>query len=249
MRCAARGSPRLVVSVLSAFASLLLLLLLPLAAAPARAFGGGDFVPTARRAQFHGRRTAWHDLLGRHCPRFGAATSAALPLERPESWSEGDTYKLSLSFAHDRLATPWLAVIGPGLDHLPLVDVELTHSAGELRSVKARLYELEDSFPALARHPEVAAHFRNATHWPKHLLVTYRWKEVLEVDALGGAFTLLGVGAMLAAVVMGTVLLEARHQVVRLAEVVSAPGGAEAQSASSTGPRAAAAQAGVRKAD
>ena len=66
MRCAARGSPRLVVSVLSAFASLLLLLLLPLAAAPARAFGGGDFVPTARRAQFHGRRTAWHDLLGRY---------------------------------------------------------------------------------------------------------------------------------------------------------------------------------------
>lgn len=195
-------------------------------------------------ASLAGRRAAY-----RHCPRFGAATSAALPLERPESWSEGDTYKLSLSFAHDRLATPWLAVIGPGLDHLPLVDVELTHSAGELRSVKARLYELEDSFPALARHPEVAAHFRNATHWPKHLLVTYRWKEVLEVDALGGAFTLLGVGAMLAAVVMGTVLLEARHQVVRLAEVVSAPGGAEAQSASSTGPRAAAAQAGVRKAD
>lgn len=56
----------------------------------------GEFVPTARRAQFHGVRiamprmesslyvtiapvpqmmlqvrTTWHDLLGRHCPRFG----------------------------------------------------------------------------------------------------------------------------------------------------------------------------------
>lgn len=62
-------------------------------------FHEDDFVPTSRRAQFHGvriltctelqqhgllqkgmteinvctlqSRTHWHDLLGRHCPRFG----------------------------------------------------------------------------------------------------------------------------------------------------------------------------------
>ena len=60
----------------------------------ASSFREGEFVPTARRAQFHGvrlclslsglescrfaastvalqARTTWHDLLGRHCPRFG----------------------------------------------------------------------------------------------------------------------------------------------------------------------------------
>lgn len=47
-------------------------------------FHPGDFVQTSRRAQFHGQRTHWHDLLGRHCPKFGQYNVVAIPLPKPK---------------------------------------------------------------------------------------------------------------------------------------------------------------------
>lgn len=46
-------------------------------------FHPGDFVQTSRRGQFHGQRTHWHDLLGRHCPKFGEYNVIALPIPKP----------------------------------------------------------------------------------------------------------------------------------------------------------------------
>ncbi len=96
--------------------SLLLLGLLVLLSGAAANFHEGDFIPSARRAQFGGvcqcqqvhvpsesqwktdaatydhfgavlpdtlmlmqSRTHWHDLLGRHCPRFGEDHVVGLP--------------------------------------------------------------------------------------------------------------------------------------------------------------------------
>jgi hypothetical protein len=35
----------------------------------------------------------------------------------------------------------------------------------------------------------------NETHWPKHVLVHYRWSEVAEVDSAAGLYVLFGLGA------------------------------------------------------
>jgi hypothetical protein len=35
--------------------------------------------------------------------------------------------------------------------------------------------------------------FRNATHWPKHLLVQNSWQEEQEVDALGGLYVVFAI--------------------------------------------------------
>ena len=43
-------------------------------------------------------RTEWHDLLGRHCPRFAWDSVAVLPLPEPTEWHVEDEYKLMLSF-------------------------------------------------------------------------------------------------------------------------------------------------------
>lgn len=125
----------------------------------------GDFVPTARRGQFHGvracaarsapvltrlapqSRTQWHDLLGRHCPKFGHTKTVrcwrlprrpqqaadfgtlrpqvAVPLPRPVAFSPGDEYKLALAFDGDRFLTPWLPVLGKRAPEVPLLQVEL----------------------------------------------------------------------------------------------------------------------------
>jgi len=132
----------------------------------------GDFVPTARRAQFHGvraavvvvvaptarplsaacglqSRTQWHDLLGRHCPKFGhsktvrprrqrrrppalltAHAQVAVPLSRPVGFAAGDEYKLALAFDGDRFLTQWLPVLGKRAPEVPLLQVELVRLAG-----------------------------------------------------------------------------------------------------------------------
>jgi hypothetical protein len=37
--------------------------------------------------------------------------------------------------------------------------------------------------------------FRNDTHWPKHVLVHYRWVEVADVDSVAGLYALFVIGA------------------------------------------------------
>ncbi|KAK9826297.1 hypothetical protein WJX74_006548 [Apatococcus lobatus] len=67
--------------------------------AACRKYSEGDFVPAARRGQFHQTRTQWHDLLGRHCPRLGWDQLVAVPIPQPKAFLDTkDTYKISFAF-------------------------------------------------------------------------------------------------------------------------------------------------------
>ena len=104
---AASATRRLLVNAASVVLALALC-----APSPARAdFHRGDLVPTSRRAQFHGERTAWHDLLATHCPTFDRDGVVAVPLPRPTNLSDDDAYKIRLSFDSDRHHTDWMTVI------------------------------------------------------------------------------------------------------------------------------------------
>ncbi|KAF5843216.1 hypothetical protein DUNSADRAFT_892 [Dunaliella salina] len=64
-----------------------------------QAFRDGDFIQSARKSQFHGQRTHWHDLLGHHCPRYGHQRLVAMPLQKPiANFTGDDDYKIQLSF-------------------------------------------------------------------------------------------------------------------------------------------------------
>ena len=45
----------------------------------------------------------------------------------------------------------------------------------------------------LYQHHQLMDEFRNATHWPKHLLVQYSWQVEQEVDALGGLYVVFAI--------------------------------------------------------
>ena len=44
-------------------------------------------------------------------------------------------------------------------------------------------------------HAPRAQEFRNSSHWPKHVLVHYSWREVSEVDSVAGLYVLFLAGA------------------------------------------------------
>ena len=191
----------------------------------------GDLVPTARRAQFHGQRTHWHDLTARHCPKFGEDHAVAVPIPKPTSWREDDEYKISLSFegdrhhrvapghvqVHPRGARRPVANAGRGkrtsrfdkdnkrgdeeLGVVPMLDIEITHGRGEIRAVKADTVAVGRKY--LKTHRSLVEEFHNHTLWPKHLLVRYRWTEKTDVDAKFGSTVLLG---MCAAVGVGCLI-------------------------------------------
>ena len=94
-----------------AAASLLLLTLGCFFAHARGDFRRGDLIASSRRAQFHGQRTQWHDLLARHCPSFGVDRVVAIALPKPLELKEEDDYKLALAFDHDRHLTGWLTLI------------------------------------------------------------------------------------------------------------------------------------------
>ena len=213
-------------------ACLLATLMAAVGVAPSAAdYHHGDLVPTARRAQFHGQRTHWHDLTARHVPKFGEDHAVAVPIPKPSAWKEDDEYKIALSFEGDRHLTGWLLVMsrsireaheeavanaGRGkrksrfdnaddkdenLGIVPMLDVEITHGRGEIRAVKADTVAVGRKY--LKTHKSLVQEFHNHTVWPKHLLVRYRWLEQTEVDAKFSSAVLLG---MCAAVGVGCLI-------------------------------------------
>ena len=99
-----------------------------LAASVPSEFRTGEFVPTARRVQYHGMRSRWVDLASKHCPRFGSDGLLAIPLPAPiipstkkqRKHHDGidspplpllhGTYKVQFAFDGERVLTPWLTV-------------------------------------------------------------------------------------------------------------------------------------------
>lgn len=104
------------------------------------AFEIADYVPAARRSQYSGVRTVWHDLLSRHCPRFGEHKVAALPLPEPKGFTpEAESYKIQLSFDGDRHLTAWIRLIGKGPPEVPYLHISLNRRGPALIGVKAQV--------------------------------------------------------------------------------------------------------------
>ena len=106
-------------------------------------FHRGDLIASSRRAQFHGQRTQWHDLLARHCPSFGVDRVVAVALPRPLELKEQDDYKLALAFDHDRHLTGWLTLIDARTraereEHLRLVAERQRAHARHTRSKRSK---------------------------------------------------------------------------------------------------------------
>lgn len=117
----------------------------------------------------------------------------ALQLPLPIGFASTDEYKMQLSFDGEQHITPWLQLIGRGAPSAPYVEVNLVRSGDALRSVTAAVYAIapEDQ----ADHRMLVEEFRNASHWPKHLLVSYSWTSRHEVDAQRGLLVLFVAGA------------------------------------------------------
>ncbi|CAI7836434.1 unnamed protein product [Closterium sp. NIES-53] len=177
-------------------------------------------------------RTHWHDAIGRHCPRFGINREVALPIPRPVGFEMAEhSYKMSLSVGNEKFVTPWLLVIGRKSQNVPLIEVTLTHFAGDLRGVQAKVHNLPHEY--LERHRQLALEFRNESHWPKHVLMRYTWNEYAEVDVTAGLLVLFASTFILTTFLAVYILQSSKDKLAKfmneqMAESAAAvPGGGE----------------------
>lgn len=186
----------------------LVFLLLAILAISCHAFKEGEYISTSRKAQFPDAtgsniRSQWHDLLGSYCPRFGYNRLVAIPIPAPHA-SDLSTglkeYKLQLSFDGDRYVTQWIKIMGPGAPSFPSVIVSLRKAGEDLLGVSSHVIETPVHY--LHSHSRLVDEFKNASHWPKHLLVHYHWKSEHEADLDTGLLAVMIVSLLVLMVVL-----------------------------------------------
>ncbi|KAJ6395227.1 hypothetical protein OIU77_020484 [Salix suchowensis] len=177
------------------------------------AYRPGDIVPMSKKGQYHSSRTAWHDMIGKHCPIFAVNREVLIPIAKPTGYTGTDPYKLSFQVGKEKLLIPWLFVINRKSSEVPMIDVHLRYSGSDLHGVTAKVIDMPHHY--VETHPEIRQQFWDPQHWPKHILIRYTWKEQSEIDVSSGFYVLFGSGLMLSFILSIYILQSSRDKLAR----------------------------------
>ncbi|XP_010553201.1 PREDICTED: uncharacterized protein LOC104823356 [Tarenaya hassleriana] len=177
------------------------------------AYRPGDIVPMSKMGQYHSSRTTWHDVIGKHCPIFAVNREVLIPIAKPVGYTGADPYKISFQVGREKFFIPWLFVINRKSSEVPMIDVHLRYSGGDLLGVTAKVIDMPHSY--LEIHPEIRKLFWDPQHWPKHVLVRYTWEEQSEIDISSGFYVLFGSALAMSFMLSIYVLQSSREKLAR----------------------------------
>ncbi|KAE8694927.1 putative NT domain of poly(A) polymerase and terminal uridylyl transferase-containing protein [Hibiscus syriacus] len=187
-----------------------LLLWLPLISV---AYRPGDIVPMSKMGQYHSSRTVWHDVIGKHCPIFDVNREVLIPIAKPTGYTGADPYKISFQVGKEKFLVPWLFLINRKSSEVPMIDMHLRYSGGDLHGVTAKIVDMPYHYVEI--HPNIRKQFWDPQHWPKHVLVRYTWEEQSEIDVTSGFYVLFGSGLMLSFILSIYILQSSRDKLAK----------------------------------
>ncbi|KAE8718269.1 putative NT domain of poly(A) polymerase and terminal uridylyl transferase-containing protein [Hibiscus syriacus] len=156
------------------------------------AYRPGDIVPMSKMGQYHSSRTVWHDVIGKHCSIFAVNREVLIPIAKPTGYTGADPYKISFQVGKEKFLVPWLLLINRKSSEVPMIDMHLRYSGGDLHGVTAKIVDMPHHYVEI--HPNIRKQFWDPQHWPKHVLVRYTWEEQSEIDVTSGFYVLFGSG-------------------------------------------------------
>ncbi|KAH9623487.1 hypothetical protein KSS87_020172 [Heliosperma pusillum] len=106
------------------------------------AYRPGDIVPLSRMGQYHNSRTIWHDMVGRHCPIFAVNREVLISVPKPTAYTGADPYKITFQVGREKFQLPWLYIINRRSVEVPMIDVHLSYSGGDLLGVTAKVVDM-----------------------------------------------------------------------------------------------------------
>ncbi|XP_020585563.1 uncharacterized protein LOC110028162 isoform X2 [Phalaenopsis equestris] len=193
--------------------SILFFSFLTLLASTSLAYRPGEIVPMSKAGQYHGSRTVWQDLIGRHCPIFAVNREVLMPIAKPTGFTGADPYKISFQVGNEKFYIPWLLVLNRKSTEVPMIDVHLRYSGSDLHGVMAKVLDMPHHY--IEVHEEIHKHFWDPEHWPKHILVRYTWEEKSEIDVSAGFYVLFGSGLLLSFILAIYVLQSSQEKLAR----------------------------------
>ncbi|PON51614.1 ATP-dependent helicase/deoxyribonuclease subunit B [Parasponia andersonii] len=190
-----------------------LLLLLFFLSSKSLAYRPGDLVPMSKMGQYHSSRTVWQDVIGRHCPIFAVNREVLVPIQKPTGYTGADPYKISFQVGREKFLIPWLFVVNRKSSEVPMIDVHLRYSGGDLLGVTAKVVDMPHHY--IEVHPNIRQQFWDPQQWPKHVLIRYTWEEQSEIDVTSGFYVLFGSGLMLSFILSIYILQSSRDKLAR----------------------------------
>mmetsp|Transcript_5302 Transcript_5302/g.13634 ORF Transcript_5302/g.13634 Transcript_5302/m.13634 type:complete len:122 (-) Transcript_5302:972-1337(-) len=85
-----------------------------------------------------------------------------------------------------------------------MLEVDLVRAGEDVTGFRAKVVPLPAKYAA--SHGEMVEHFRNATHWPKLLVVKYTWQERHLVQVDRGLLVVTAMGVLVGAYLMLKIL-------------------------------------------
>ncbi|KMZ67237.1 hypothetical protein ZOSMA_270G00100 [Zostera marina] len=177
------------------------------------AYRPGDIVSMSKSGQYHGTRTFWQDVIGKHCPIFAVNREALIPIPKPTGYTGADPYKISLQVGHEKFLIPWLLLINRKSTEVPMIDVHLRYTGSDLHGVTAKVLDMPHHY--IEVHPDIHKQFWSPEQWPKHVLIRYTWQEISEIDVSGGFYVLFGSGLVLSFILAIYVLQSSQEKIAR----------------------------------
>ncbi|XP_072980350.1 uncharacterized protein [Typha angustifolia] len=177
------------------------------------AYRPGDIVPMSKVGQYHGSRTMWFDVIGKHCPVFAVNREVLIPIPKPTGYTGADPYKISFQVGHEKFHVPWLFVINRKSSEVPMIDFHLRYTGSDLHGVTAKVVDMPHHY--IEVHPDIRKNFWNPQHWPKYVLVRYTWEEQSEIDVAGGFYVIFGSGLVLSFILAIYVLQSSQDKLAR----------------------------------
>ncbi|XP_039066797.1 uncharacterized protein LOC120212636 [Hibiscus syriacus] len=177
------------------------------------AYRPGDIVPMSKMGQYHSSRTVWHDVIGKHCSIFAVNREVLIPIAKPTGYTGADPYKISFQVGKEKFLVPWLLLINRKSSEVPMIDMHLRYSGGDLHGVTAKIVDMPHHYVEI--HPNIRKQFWDPQHWPKHVLVRYTWEEQSEIDVTSGFYVLFGSGLMLSFILSIYILQSSRDKLAK----------------------------------
>ncbi|KAK8556543.1 hypothetical protein V6N13_064566 [Hibiscus sabdariffa] len=177
------------------------------------AYRPGDIVPMSKMGQYHSSRTVWHDVIGKHCPIFAVNREVLIPIAKPTGYTGADPYTISFQVGREKFLVPWLFLINRKSSEVPMIDMNLRYTGGDLHGVTAKIVDMPHHYVEI--HPNIRKQFWDPQHWPKHVLVRYTWEEQSEIDVTSGFYALFGSGLMLSFILSIYILQSSRDKLAK----------------------------------
>ncbi|KAE8673906.1 putative NT domain of poly(A) polymerase and terminal uridylyl transferase-containing protein [Hibiscus syriacus] len=131
-----------------------------------------------------------------------------IPIIKPTGYTGADPYKISFQVGKEKFLVPWLFLINRKSSEVPMIDMHLRYSGGDLHGVTAKIVDMPHHYVEI--HPNIRKQF-----WDPCACQIHVGGAIREIDVTSGFYVLFGSGLMLSFILSIYILQSSRDKLAK----------------------------------